>query len=457
MKKYLGKFGIAVLALCILLSAAPQIAVYADVDMDAVVEAFNAGIAAHEEYIDVKGMGLTTENIYGLSRELFSRSPYNYLFTSLRFTSQSGSVVSLIPVYSASAERAAEMIAEVDGIVNEIVDGIPDGADKVEQLLYVHDWLVLNTSYDTTLSIHDAYALFTQGTGVCDAYSFAMMAVCMRLDIPCVRITSDSMNHAWNRVQIDGEWYHIDATYNDPTPDRIGRVYHVNFLVSDAKLLTQDHSGFETGFCTSDRFDDGFWRETKSQVVRFGDDLLYVRESSAYTEDGYVIELVNSSDGSVLYSFNSFWPAPNGRRWLGAYSGIAVYGPKLLLNTSDRIFSFDPATGATENVFEYEGEKSIYALYTDKNGDIVCVLGSDPNATDDERLVLDLPLIGDADGNGTIDTIDLTLLRQYLADTATPIGAGADINGDGSKDTIDLTLLRAYLANPTAGFKTEAA
>ena len=63
-------------------------------------------------------------------------------------------------------------------------------------------------------------------------------------------------------------------------------------------------------------------------------------------------------------------------------------------------------------------------------------------------------LWGDADGDGSVLTKDLALMRGYLANldpttglSAVTLKAGADCNGDGAVNMRDLALLRGYLAN----------
>ena len=59
-----------------------------------------------------------------------------------------------------------------------------------------------------------------------------------------------------------------------------------------------------------------------------------------------------------------------------------------------------------------------------------------------------LGIVGDVDGNGTVNILDLVRLRQYLADwdvTIQPVGA--DCDGNGKIDILDLVRLRQYLAN----------
>lgn len=58
---------------------------------------------------------------------------------------------------------------------------------------------------------------------------------------------------------------------------------------------------------------------------------------------------------------------------------------------------------------------------------------------------------GDVNGDGKIDTVDLTILRAYLVDNSIELSAGADLNGDGKIDTADLTILRQKLVGITAG------
>lgn len=70
---------------------------------------------------------------------------------------------------------------------------------------------------------------------------------------------------------------------------------------------------------------------------------------------------------------------------------------------------------------------------------------------------------GDANGDGKVSTVDLAMLRRYLAamDPITGISTitvqvGADVNGDGSIGTVDLAMLRRYLAamDPVTGEST---
>ena len=60
-------------------------------------------------------------------------------------------------------------------------------------------------------------------------------------------------------------------------------------------------------------------------------------------------------------------------------------------------------------------------------------------------------LPGDVNGDGVVDTLDITRLRRYLAEESVDLFPGADMNGDGAVDIEDLTRLRRYLVEAAAG------
>jgi hypothetical protein len=77
-----------------------------------------------------------------------------------------------------------------------------------------------------------------------------MYQMLKELDIPVRLIsgTADGIGHAWNLVQLDldGEWYHLDATWDDPIPDEKGRTVYNYYMVPD-EMIDDDHSWQEGG------------------------------------------------------------------------------------------------------------------------------------------------------------------------------------------------------------------
>ena len=136
--------------------------------------------------------------------------------------------------------------------VLEMVRWAPEGASKVDQVKAVHDWLVRNCSYNTTASDQGYYnytashiddpwsaeGALIYNRPVCAGYAAAFQLGMQRLGIPCQTVINTAANHAWNRVKIDGYWYHVDVTWDDPLRDRgyWGTIETKYFMKSDSRM-----------------------------------------------------------------------------------------------------------------------------------------------------------------------------------------------------------------------------
>ena len=128
------------------------------------------------------------------------------------------------------------------------------GMTKLEQLLAFHDFLVRECEYDSqklsngkySAESYTAFGALVNNTAVCQGYSEAFADFCNRIGVQNVIVSSSAMNHAWNMVYLDGYWYHIDVTWDDPVgTDNIGFVRHTMFLYSDAEFMnSKDHYGW---------------------------------------------------------------------------------------------------------------------------------------------------------------------------------------------------------------------
>ncbi len=143
---------------------------------------------------------------------------------------------------------------QMEQVVEQVLETIPEDATDVQKVKLVHDYLVKNTIYDYHNYLNQSvpkiaytpYGALVQKSAVCQGYSEAFQILMEELGIPCKFLASESMRHAWNMVQIDGEWYHVDVTWDDPVPDLGEYVSYECFLLSDAAIQEEDraHSGW---------------------------------------------------------------------------------------------------------------------------------------------------------------------------------------------------------------------
>lgn len=112
---------------------------------------------------------------------------------------------------------------------------------EYDQVKAFHDWLVNNITFGGTSERRfTAGGALVDGVAVCDGYAMAFDLLCYLSGIDCIRVTGQANGaHAWNKVKVDGSWYNIDVTWDDPISARPVLIYDY-FLISDA-AIAQDH------------------------------------------------------------------------------------------------------------------------------------------------------------------------------------------------------------------------
>ncbi len=151
--------------------------------------------------------------------------------------------------YAAASLYASEEAKTYDAKMYSILSGIiNDNMTEYEKAKVVHDYLIKNYKYDTRLisdpenpSYYRSYSfagLLDNGIGVCQAYAELFYHLLCRAGVDCYIVYGESngVGHAWNIVYLDGEYYHVDATYDDPVPDVAGRLYYDYFCLTDSEI-----------------------------------------------------------------------------------------------------------------------------------------------------------------------------------------------------------------------------
>lgn len=163
-------------------------------------------------------------------------------------------------------KRYKEVNDKVDSILSSI---IKPGMDEIEKEMAIHNYVVLNTQYDyenllngtIPYESYTPYGILINGTGVCDGYAKTMCLLLNKVGIECKRVTgtANGGGHAWNLVKINGKYYYLDATWDDPiTPTRDKNfIRYTYFNVTEAEIR-KTHS-FDKGQnlppCTDTTFD----------------------------------------------------------------------------------------------------------------------------------------------------------------------------------------------------------
>lgn len=169
-------------------------------------------------------------------------------------------VISINFDYHTTAEQEAFIQSEVRRIVQEEINPSMSDFEKVKA---INDYIVLNStySYNSSTTPHAVYAILNEGKGVCQAYALLAYRLLQEAGMEVRYVTGWAGEaHAWNIVKVDGQWYHLDTTWNDPVfsasaGDMSDYVSYKYFLISD-NAISQDHQIDDLGYpnATSERF-----------------------------------------------------------------------------------------------------------------------------------------------------------------------------------------------------------
>ncbi len=122
-----------------------------------------------------------------------------------------------------------------------------DMPDYQKELL-IHDYIIENCTYQDSSDSkaqYTAYGCLVQGEAVCEGYAESARLLFQAAGLDCYYVegAGTSANHAWNCVQIDGQYYWVDLTWDDPVPEdgEEETLDHSYFNLTDSQLNV-DHS-----------------------------------------------------------------------------------------------------------------------------------------------------------------------------------------------------------------------
>lgn len=168
-------------------------------------------------------------------------------------------IVQLYSRYSPS--QIARMNDALSEVLGELFDTIPTGLDEYGVEKYIHDYLIDRCEYDNEVQDDDAYTqahrtiympygALVEHLAVCEGYARSFQMILNRLGIECVCLMGqgDGELHQWNAVNIDGEWYLVDVTWDDQGDE----VLRYNYFNLTDDLFDDDHTASDLADDLSD-------------------------------------------------------------------------------------------------------------------------------------------------------------------------------------------------------------
>lgn len=298
-----------------------------------------------------------------------------------------------------------------------ILAGMPTGSDY-EKELYLHDALIKKVTYTySKLEEQNGYTTLVEGKGVCAGYAFALQYLLMRAGIQSYYVVGYAgESHAWNLVKIDGKWYYVDATWDDPLTgsgsDSAYSPFHTYFNLS-AEMMAEDHTLSGQPYnvpledCTAT---DAFYHNVNHTAVSTSDTDLVSK----------VADLLQRNSGIAHLYVTDSNPVMAAREWY--YENIVSIARAMQVD------------GGYEYGYSYSGREIVLWFAGE-------FLSKTP---------------GELNGSSGLDILDVELLYQYLTTGRPTITSvmteaqfldNADVNRDTIIDVYDLQLLYEMVCN----------
>lgn len=298
-----------------------------------------------------------------------------------------------------------------------ILAGMPTGSDY-EKELYLHDALIKKVTYTySKLEEQNGYTTLVEGKGVCAGYAFALQYLLMRAGIQSYYVVGYAgESHAWNLVKIDGKWYYVDATWDDPLTgsgsDSAYSPFHTYFNLS-AEMMAEDHTLSGQPYnvpledCTAT---DAFYHNVNHTAVSTSDTDLVSK----------VADLLQRNSGIAHLYVTDSNPVMAAREWY--YENIVSIARAMQVD------------GGYEYGYSYSGREIVLWFAGE-------FLSKTP---------------GELNGSSGLDILDVELLYQYLTTGRPTITSvmteaqfldNADVNRDTIIDVYDLQLLYETVCN----------
>lgn len=207
--------------------------------------------------------------------------------------------------YIVTKEEYLSQREEIENKVQEIVADLSDTEDEWQTELEIHDYIVNNCRYELSepkLVCSSVYGILINGYGACEGYSRAAKLLFDEVGIESALVSGISKSydgeegpHMWNAVKINGDFYYLDCTWDDPVTENGEETKSYSYFNVTTKMISETHSEFSYNFVCIETSENYFVK-----TGRYFEDY-----NRSYEEKiaGMVTENIKNGDNGIQLGF----------------------------------------------------------------------------------------------------------------------------------------------------------
>lgn len=271
----------------------------------AIYKAFYKGLMAHEDIIPIPISGQLSKEVFNkIFRAMTRDNPLIYYVnqSACNWATDMFGHTAICPQYFYNKDTVKKYNRNIEKTVNNLAGqlGLTEGTDY-EKELRVHDWFCENVGYDfkgtdmddparVALS-HNIVGVFAKQKAQCEGIAKAVKVLLNAVDIKCIVATGEaddngsSEHHAWNIVNLDGNPYQVDLTWDIGASK--GRIAYDYFNVNDELMKTTHKADDKLPECKSLKYS---YFETNKLVFRSKGQLIaYITKAMAQGQTEFYV------------------------------------------------------------------------------------------------------------------------------------------------------------------------
>ena len=296
--------------------------------------------------------------------------------------------------YFTTAAQEREMDQEVSRVLSSLA---LDGKSQKEKIDAIYHYLIRNVKYVSDAELADesnvikysSYAALVQHSAVCQGFAGTFYRLCLESGIDSRIVSSEAMSHAWNIVELDGSYYHLDATWDINWPDA------PKYYLRGTTYWKAEHRSSTTGDISElgDQFADGsFAAAYPVPEGDYGENTSTYHVAIVYTKGGNVLAYATAELTLKEITNLKMSSASNAKQILAKTNGASVDDDKII----------DAYYGSMNTCFSY------MAIVGNE-----IEIGVTKNFSNDATFDSDKVTVTVVDGSLT-DTRELTVGRSYF-------------------------------------------
>lgn len=126
------------------------------------------------------------------------------------------------PIYTYNQDEIVQLTNQLENIRSQFINSLDSNSSKYDKLKAIYNYVIeKNTYVDGAKDNQYITSALLYGNTVCSGYVKAIQYLCEAVDINSAYIVGKALNddansnHAWNLIEIDNDYYYLDATWGD--------------------------------------------------------------------------------------------------------------------------------------------------------------------------------------------------------------------------------------------------